>query len=270
MAIDSLGRLWSMGSYAPLAPSGVKSLDLIDDTKTWLICDASDAGTVAAINSDEELWTGGENGNGQCGVSSVSSPIAWGNRPISGYTFVDVSCRSQTLIALSANGTVFSCGWNFYGQTGRGAGGIRSDLGLVKVHPSSGGSPRIASGYDTSVLFNEGVAGGAERTDTSGTFLAHTLVESFAIDEAYWPESDRQLLLLSSGQVRVNGSNVYGQIGMSIVEPYDVLDLPGPAISLHGSGQAGAVLVDATPLPPYIPTSQFWTGFIKSSESGVS
>jgi alpha-tubulin suppressor-like RCC1 family protein len=71
---------------------------------------------VAAIKLDGTLWTWGRNHKGQLGDNSIidrSSPVTVSG---GGTTWKQVSVGSTHTVAIKTDGSLWSCGYNGYGQ----------------------------------------------------------------------------------------------------------------------------------------------------------
>lgn len=79
----------------------------------------------AAIKTDGTLWTWGRNFEGQCatgttGGADVNTPVT---TVVGGNDWKTVACGSYHTIAIKNNGTLWTWGYNFYGQLGNNTSG---------------------------------------------------------------------------------------------------------------------------------------------------
>jgi alpha-tubulin suppressor-like RCC1 family protein len=122
---------------------------------------AGNAHTLA-LKNDGTVWTWGNNSNGQLG-NGTNGPGTDSNIPVqvpglSGMTAV--AAGNNFSVALKNDGTVWTWGYNGFGQLGNGTNGAGTDSNIpVQVSETSGLSNviGIAAGYDhTIALMNSG------------------------------------------------------------------------------------------------------------------
>jgi alpha-tubulin suppressor-like RCC1 family protein len=145
---------------------------------------SSGSSTIAVIKSDGSLWVKGNNSNGQLGTGNkinvsvftkVYDPTLLVNN---GVKCIAVSCSyNHTQIVLS-DGSLWTTGYNRYGQLGNGTSGDGTDVSVfTKV-------------YDPTLLVNNGV-------------------KCIAVSCG----QDHTQMLLEDGSVLVTGANYYNQLG---------------------------------------------------------
>ena len=86
---------------------------------------------VLALKEDNTLWSWGRNQHGQLGTNNAtdrSSPV---QVTYGGNTWIKIACGELHSLALTSNGSLWSWGYNGYGQIGDGATASRSNPVLV-------------------------------------------------------------------------------------------------------------------------------------------
>jgi alpha-tubulin suppressor-like RCC1 family protein len=150
-AIDLTGRLFTwgvnaqgqLGSGTTINRSSPVQVTLGVTGSSWSILGGGAGGQSAAITTNGELWTWGNNASGQLGdntVVSKSSPVKVGS---SSWTIVSVG--SNNVVALDILGRLYTWGDNGIGQLGDGTV-------VAKSNPTQLGSSswsKVSSGIST-------------------------------------------------------------------------------------------------------------------------
>ena len=185
-----------------------------------------------ALASDGTVYTWGNNDYGQLGNgNNIQSnvPVAVNTSGVlSGKTITQIGAGQYHSIALASDGTVYTWGYNNYGQLGNGdntdsnvpvavtTSGVLSGKTITKV--AGGANHSIALASDGTVYtwgFNEvGQLGNGDYTDsnvpvavsTSGVLSGKTITQ-VAAGEVH------SIALASDGTVYTWGYNYYGQLG---------------------------------------------------------
>ena len=75
---------------------------------------------TVAIKTDGSLWAWGRNESGQFGDGSTTSSNIPVQESLADYNWATVTAGDQHTVALKTNGTLWACGYNYYGQLGLG------------------------------------------------------------------------------------------------------------------------------------------------------
>ncbi|MCG3126070.1 MAG: hypothetical protein CHACPFDD_00899 [Phycisphaerae bacterium] len=158
MALDANGHVWTWGSnYQGLLGYYQASGVALNPGQVNLECvvDISIGNYhAAAITGDGSLWMWGTNGNGELGQGTTGGASNLPVRVADLSNVVDVDCGGSHTLALLADGTLWACGWNNYGQLGDGTTQNRNRFvqvsGLASVAGMAAGNlhsvARLASG----------------------------------------------------------------------------------------------------------------------------
>ncbi|QPX48300.1 regulator of chromosome condensation [Synechococcus phage S-SRM01] len=73
---------------------------------------------TAAIKTDGTLWTWGFNSYGQLGNNTIINRTTPVTTFAGGFDWKQVSCKGYTVAAIKTDGTLWTWGWNIYGQIG--------------------------------------------------------------------------------------------------------------------------------------------------------
>jgi alpha-tubulin suppressor-like RCC1 family protein len=123
-AIKVDGTLWSWGrNYGgELGDNTIihrsSPVQTIAGGTNWKQIASGHPGIPAAIKTDGTLWLWGTNGAGQLGNNSIidrSSPV---QTVAGGTNWKSVSTGAANWAAIKTDGTLWTCGYNFYGQLG--------------------------------------------------------------------------------------------------------------------------------------------------------
>ena len=149
--IKSDGTLWGwgMGEYGGVGDGTTTTrsspVQIGSDTD-WAQCSTHQMG-AAAIRTDGTLWTWGENGSGECGLGDTtdrSSPTQVGSLT----DWASVHCSdSHFKAALKTDGTLWSWGYNEYGQLGDNSTTSRSSP--VQIGSATNWITFETGGYNT-------------------------------------------------------------------------------------------------------------------------
>ena len=100
---------------------------------------------TAAIKTDGTLWACGYNSDGQLGDSTTTNKSSPVQTIAGGSNWKQVACGKLHTAAIKTDGTLWTCGYNFYGQLGDSTKSHRSS----PVQTIAGGSnwKQVACGY---------------------------------------------------------------------------------------------------------------------------
>ena len=120
------GTIWSWGynDYGQLGQGNITNLSSpkqIGALTNWLRVSSSGT-TVVSVKSDGTLWSWGRNQNGQLGIGNLtaySSPKQVGL--LTNWSVISVGSSGGTVESIKTDGTLWSWGYNGYGQLGIGS-----------------------------------------------------------------------------------------------------------------------------------------------------
>ena len=222
-------------------------------------------GYSLALSADGTVYTWGRNEYGQLGngVTATNSPVPvavkTAGTPMEGKTIVQISAKVWYALALASDGTVYSWGFNSWGQLGNGTSGTANNAsapvavktagtpmeGKTIVQVAAGATHSLALATDGTIYAwgkNEyGQLGNDSTTNspvpvavkTAGTPMdGKTIIQ---IHAGY----EHSLALASDGTVYAWGRNNSGQLGKN-----DATDAHIPAaVQTLGTPMAGKVIV---------------------------
>ena len=236
MALKSSGTAWAWGDngYGQLGDGTTVSKSrpvqvMLDSTTPLTGVTAVSAGGAhsIALKSDGTVWSWGWNNVGQLGDGSTvaikSSPVQVmlnTTTPLTGVTAV--SAGGAHTLAISNTGTVWSWGYNGYGQLGDGTAGSKSrpvQVMLDAVNPLTGVTAVSAGNYYSLALkgdgtvwswgYNEyGQLGDGTAADKSRP--AEAFISGVAAVSA---GANHSMALRNDGTLWAWGYNFYGQLG---------------------------------------------------------
>ena len=226
---------------------------------------ANGNGYSLALSADGTVYTWGRNEYGQLGngVTATNSPVPvavkTAGTPMEGKTIVQISAKVWYALALASDGTVYSWGFNSWGQLGNGTSGTANNAsapvavktagtpmeGKTIVQVAAGATHSLALATDGTIYAwgkNEyGQLGNDSTTNspvpvavkTAGTPMdGKTIIQ---IHAGY----EHSLALASDGTVYAWGRNNSGQLGKN-----DATDTHIPAaVQTLGTPMAGKVIV---------------------------
>ena len=222
-------------------------------------------GYSLALSADSIIYTWGRNEYGQLGNGTITAnspvPVAvkTAGTPMEGKTIVQISAKVWYALALASDGTVYSWGFNSWGQLGNGTSGTANNAsapvavktagtpmeGKTIVQVAAGATHSLALATDGTIYAwgkNEyGQLGNDSTTNspvpvavkTAGTPMdGKTIIQ---IHAGY----EHSLALASDGTVYAWGRNNSGQLGKN-----DATDTHIPAaVQTLGTPMAGKVIV---------------------------
>jgi len=158
VALKSDDTLWSWGlnSKGQLGDGTTTSSSVpvqeITGSSDWVAVSAGgdmavNWGHTVALKTDGTVWNWGTNTHSELGLvgpTSSSSPV---QESSGANDWVAVSAGGYHTMALKANGTIWSWGWNLYGQLGDGT--TTTSAVPVKRPPALRTGSRLAAGTDT-------------------------------------------------------------------------------------------------------------------------
>lgn len=222
-------------------------------------------GYSLALSADGTVYTWGRNEYGQLGngVTATNSPVPvavkTAGTPMEGKTIVQISAKVWYALALASDGTVYSWGFNSWGQLGNGTSGTANNAsapvavktagtpmeGKTIVQVAAGATHSLALATDGTIYAwgkNEyGQLGNDSTTNSSVPVVVKTAGTPMAgktiiqIHAGY----EHSLALASDGTVYAWGRNNSGQLGKN-----DATDAHIPtAVRTLGTPMAGKVIV---------------------------
>lgn len=245
MALDVQGHVWTWGSnYQGLLgysqPGGVAlnpgQVDLECVVKISL-------GNyhVAAITGDGSLWMWGSNAYGELGQGNTGGASQLPVRVTDLSDVIDVDCGGGHTLALRADGTLWACGWNQYGQLGDGTFENRNRFvrvaSLANVAGLAGGQlhsvARLSNGeaWAWGSNINHTLGTGASQTNHPSPARVITVGSVRAVDAGY----QLSVITAADGTIWTCGSNYAGQLG----RPFNGTEsgwLPAPVDTRVGAG----------------------------------
>jgi alpha-tubulin suppressor-like RCC1 family protein len=184
---------------------------------TWLSVAIGDFHT-AAVKSDGTLWAWGYNGNGNLGdgtTTQSSIPVAI---TAAGDNWLAVSAGYLHTVALKSDGTLWSWGYNGYGQLG--LGNTTQQTTPQQIQPGSSWKVVSAGYYHTAALRSDGTLWAWGNNSSGqlgiGNTTQQTTPQQIGTD-ANWVSvsagDSHTLAVKADGTLWVWGYNGYGQIG---------------------------------------------------------
>ena len=142
LALKSNGSLWAWGSnqFGQLGDGTVNNNPapvLIGTINSWTAV-AAGGGSSFALKADGTLWAWGENNLGQLGNGDPAVTPANSLAPVQvlnmgGSPYVAIAAGSAHVLALQADGTLWSWGSNEFGQLGQGAADLAAHSTPVQI-----------------------------------------------------------------------------------------------------------------------------------------
>jgi alpha-tubulin suppressor-like RCC1 family protein len=137
-AVKTDGTLWGMGANSTgqlgngaTANSQTSPNTVAGGGTSWRQVSTSDGSATAAIKTDGTLWTWGSGTNGGLGNGSTANTSSPGTVAGGGTTWSQVAVGSYHAAAVKTDGTLWTWGYNFYGQLGSGTTTDRSSPGTT-------------------------------------------------------------------------------------------------------------------------------------------
>ena len=226
---------------------------------------ANSNGYSLALSADGTVYTWGRNEYGQLGngVTATNSPVPvavkTAGTPMEGKTIVQISAKVWYALALASDGTVYSWGFNSWGQLGNGTSGTANNAS-APVAVKTAGTPmegktivQVAAGATHSLaLATDGTiyAWGKNEYGQLGNDSTINSPIPVAVKTAGTPMDGKKIIqihagyehslaLASDGTVYAWGRNNSGQLGKN-----DATDAHIPAaVQTLGTPMAGKVIV---------------------------
>lgn len=138
LALDNEGNIWSWGlnSFGQLGNGTTTAV--YKPTKITIDGDVKfvqiSAGMTHSLAIDESgnLWSWGDNGNGQLGGETTSSVTVPKKVEVENTKFKEISAGSSTTLLIDTNNDLWVCGYNYHGELGDGTTGV-SKVQLKKI-----------------------------------------------------------------------------------------------------------------------------------------
>ena len=135
-AIKTDGTLWTWGynAFGQLGTGDTTSRSSPGTTAgggtNWKqVCTSRNA--IAAVKSDGTLWTCGYNSNGQLGDGTTTSRSSPGTTAGGGTNWKQISCSDYHSVAIKTDGTLWTWGYNGFGNLGTGDATNRTSPGTT-------------------------------------------------------------------------------------------------------------------------------------------
>ncbi len=112
--VGQLGDNTQIAKYKPVQVLGEAGNGYLED----IIYIAAGTNYSAAVNKDGEVWTWGNNSNGQLGDGTVVNKYTPVRVKANLTGVIGVACGNTHMIALKSDGTVYTWGYNQYGKLG--------------------------------------------------------------------------------------------------------------------------------------------------------
>jgi alpha-tubulin suppressor-like RCC1 family protein len=136
-AVKTDGTLWTWGfnNKGQLGTNNTTNysspVTVAGGGTTWRqVCTAHQGSHLAAVKTDGTLWTCGYNNSGQLGDGTTTNRSSFVQIAGGGTTWQSVGIGGRGLAAIKTDGTLWTCGYNGYGNLGYN-GGDRSSPGTV-------------------------------------------------------------------------------------------------------------------------------------------
>ncbi|MBI5863443.1 MAG: hypothetical protein HZB38_02805 [Planctomycetes bacterium] len=245
MALYAHGHVWTCGSnYQGMlgypVPNGIALIP--GQVNLECVVDISMGRYhAAAVASDGSLWMWGTNYNGELGQGTTGGASETPLRVTDLTDVVDVDCGYAHTLALRADGTLWACGWNQYGQLGDGTFTSRNRFvqvtGLANVTSMAGGDyhsvARLSNGqawaWGSNGSYELGTGGPQTNNPTPAAVINVGRVR--AVDAGNY----LSVFTAENGTIWTCGSNGNGQLG----RPFDGTAagyLPAPVNTSVGAG----------------------------------
>ena len=120
-AIKTDGNLWAWGlnTFGQIGNNTTSTTSIPTLTQSWIqVADHSQS--FAAIKTDGSLWTWGYNSYGQLGNNTNTTTLSPGTTIGGGTNWKQVALATSSMLAVKTDGTLWSWGYNGYGQLGTG------------------------------------------------------------------------------------------------------------------------------------------------------
>ena len=236
IALKSDGTLWAWGlnnnGQLGDATTNNSSIPVQESTEAtdWVKVAASEFHT-AALKSDGTIWSWGGNIFGQLGDATTNNSSIPVQESTGATDWVSVSTGHYYTVALKSDGTIWSWGYNYYGQLGDGTNSesnvpVQESTGATDwVSVRSGIYHVIALKSDGTIWSwgynNYGQLGDGTTTDSNVPVQESTGSTDWVDFAAGYVES---VAVKSDGTIWTWGDNNYGQLGNGTTSGADVLD----------------------------------------------
>ncbi len=227
VAAKTDGTVWSWGDNGTNELGYLARTPLpVAEQAGPIVAASAGNGHAAVIKSDGTLWLWGNNANGQLGIGASDSgqhPVP--TQPMPGTTWDSVAAGSVHTAAIRSDGTLWTWGYNFYGQLGDGTTTQRTSpvqvgtdtnwqeiaVGYYHTIARKTDGTLWAWGYNSDGQLGSGVADGSTPHPTP-TQIGTATNWTHVVSHGYHTIATR-----SDGTLWGWGYNGYGQIGNGTV-----------------------------------------------------
>jgi alpha-tubulin suppressor-like RCC1 family protein len=253
LALKSDGTVWAWGDNhwgtlgdgtqtQRLSPVRVTGL-------TGIVAVAAGESHALAVNSDGTVWAWGTNSNGELGNGSTAAAYLAPVQALGLTNVIAVAGGSSFSLAVRSDGTVWSWGYNNYGQLGDTVWPSRNTPAQVSgadavVAVAAGSATSLALKSDGTVLA-WGYGAADDETNAYSPVPVPGLATATSLAVGWW----HRLAVESDGTLWGWGSNGSGQLGDAIVReqaPTQVSGLAGVTATAAGGGFSFARKSDGT------------------------
>ena len=173
------------------------------------------------LKNDGTLWGAGYNTSGQLGLGDTSHRYTFTQVTINAYNIKEIYCGQNHTFILKNDNTLWSCGWNEYGQLG--LGDIADRKIFTKVTTNADNIKQVYCGYShTFILKNDGTLwstgwnsdGRLGLGDTSTRYTFTQVTTNVDDIKEIYCGGGNTFILKNDGTLWGCGSNSYGQLGL--------------------------------------------------------
>ena len=151
VAVKNDGTVWATGSYCGSSLTSANSFTQANITDVDKIYAGTGSFSIIAKKHDGTFWGLGVNNNGMFGVNGV----LYEPTLLTHMTDIkDISCGLAHTLVIKNDGSLWSCGYNYYGQCGQGTG-TETYPNLTKVTSITDKVNKVSCGRYSSFVVTE-------------------------------------------------------------------------------------------------------------------